>query len=281
MGKKIVSMNAVKHGMYSCPSIQTLAVLGENPLEYLKLLTGLINSYHPRNPAEMTMIEDIAQLHWQRRRNQIARGARISLAVERLVLERADLRRKTAKAASLDASEEEVKKKGLWGIESSPAKYRDMLDALRILMDLVKRQEFGEEATYSLNLLYGEAEQEAKTRGGMIRTFFSRLDAEADTSDSEEGSEQTGAEQPATPKELREWRRLLVDMLNEESEEVQEEWHNYSKLHVEITPALRGSLYAPAPEDRLLLREQALVDAAGSQVQSVAGDAAGAEAGGA
>jgi hypothetical protein len=75
MGKKIVSLNAVKHGMYSCPLIQTMAVLQENPLEYLKLFTGLINSFHPRNPAEVTMLEDIAQLHWQRRRNQIARGA--------------------------------------------------------------------------------------------------------------------------------------------------------------------------------------------------------------
>jgi hypothetical protein len=32
------------------------------------------------------------------------------------------------------------------------------------------------------------------------------------------------------------------------------------KQHMEITPALRGSLYAPAPEDQPLLREQALVD---------------------
>ncbi len=40
MGKKIVSLNAVKHGMYSCPPIQTMAVLGENPVEYIKLLTG-------------------------------------------------------------------------------------------------------------------------------------------------------------------------------------------------------------------------------------------------
>ena len=31
MGKKIASMNAVKHGMYSCPPIETMAVLGENP----------------------------------------------------------------------------------------------------------------------------------------------------------------------------------------------------------------------------------------------------------
>ena len=30
-GKKIVSMNAVKHGMYSCPPIETMAVLQENP----------------------------------------------------------------------------------------------------------------------------------------------------------------------------------------------------------------------------------------------------------
>ena len=32
-GKKTVSLNAVKHGMYSCPPIQTMAVLQENPIE--------------------------------------------------------------------------------------------------------------------------------------------------------------------------------------------------------------------------------------------------------
>ena len=45
MGKKIVSMNAVKHGMYSTPSIESMAVLQENPLEYVKLLAGLIGSF--------------------------------------------------------------------------------------------------------------------------------------------------------------------------------------------------------------------------------------------
>jgi len=49
MGKKIVSMNAVKHGMYSSPSLESMAVLQENPLEYVKLLAGLIGSFHPRS----------------------------------------------------------------------------------------------------------------------------------------------------------------------------------------------------------------------------------------
>ena len=250
MGKKIVSMNAVKHGMYSCPSIQTMAVLGENPIDYANLLTGLVNSFHPRNPAEMTVLEDIAQLQWQRRRNQMARGARMARAVEQLELERADLRRKMENPISLDASGEEVKQKGLRGIADSPAKYWHMRSTLCNLMDLAKRKAFGE-ATCYLNLLYGEAQQEAKTRGNAIRDFFVTLKSQTDASDSEEAT-------PAS--ELREWRRMLLDMLEEEYKEVQEEWYNYSRLHVDITPALRASLYAPGPEDRPLLREQALVD---------------------
>jgi len=220
MGKKIVSLNAVKHGMYSCPPIETMAVLRENPLGYIKLLTGLINSFHPRNPAEMTMLEDIAQLHWQRRRNQMARGARISLAVERLELERADLRRKIEKAPSLDASEQEVKQKGLRGIADSPAKYREMLFTLRTLMDLAKRKQFGE-ATHYLNRLYGEAEQQARTRGKTICEFFNTLE-EAGTSHSEPGPEQAEAEgeEPLPASQLGEWRRTLLDLLNEEREEV-------------------------------------------------------------
>jgi hypothetical protein len=179
--------------------------------------------------------------------------------VERLELERADLRRKAEKATSLDASEEEIKQKGLRGIADSPAKYGEMQAALRNLIDLVKRKEFGE-ATHYLDLLYGVAEEEAKTRGKTIRDFFKALELETGASDSEQGPEQAGAKEPTPATELLQWRRMLLGMLNEESEEVQEEWHNYSKQHLEITPALRGSLYAPAPEDRPLLGEQALVD---------------------
>jgi len=257
MGKKIVSMNPVKHGMYSCPPIETMAVLGENPLGYLKLLTGLITSFDPANPAEMTVVEDIAQLQWQRRRNQMARGARMALAVERLELERAELRRKTDKSTRLDVSQDELKQKGLRGIGDSPAKYRDTLSALQNLIDLAQRNEFGSATSY-LNLVYGEAQQEARTRGTTIRDFFKALEVETGASDGHEGSAEAPDRTPDS--ELRGWRRMLVDMLNEECEEVREEWCQYSKLHVEITPALRASLYAPGPEDRPLLREQALVD---------------------
>jgi hypothetical protein len=206
----------------------------------------------------MTVLEDIAQLQWQRRRNQMARGARISLAVERLELERAELRRKIEKASSLDASEADVKQKGLRGIADSPAKYRETVFTLRTLIDLAKRKEFGE-ATHYLNLLYGVGEQEAKTRGKTICEFFKTLE-EQGASDSEQGAEQAEGQEPLPASKLREWRRTLLELLNEESEEAGEQWHNYMKQHVEITPALRGSLYAPAPEDQALLREQALVD---------------------
>ena len=60
---------------------------------------------------------------------------------------------------------------------------------------------------------------------------------------------------------------------------MREEWHNQLKQHVEITPTPRGSLHAWAPEDRLPLREQALVDwPAGPQVQKLCCTATGAEA---
>ena len=259
MGKKIVSMNAVKHGMYSNPSIESMAVLQENPLEYVKLLAGLIGSFHPRNAAETILIEDIAHLQWQRRRNEVARGARIALAVQRLELERAELRRTTEKGASLDASEEEVKQKGLRGIAHSPAKYRDMLSVLSILTDLAKKKQFGK-ATHYLNLLYGEAKQEARTRGNMIRTFFEQLELGAAAAGAEPNPSAAETGDPTPASEFRERQRALLEMLNEEYEEVGEHWHNYSMQHVEITPALRGSLYAPGPEDWPLLREQALVD---------------------
>jgi hypothetical protein len=141
MGKKIVSMNAVKHGMYTSPSLESMAVLQENPLEYVKLLAGLIGSFHPRN-------------------------------------------------------------------------------------------------------------------GNMIRTLFEQLELETGAAGAEAGE----TEGPAAASMLSERQQRLLEMLSEESEDGGEEWHNYSKQQVEITPALRGSLYAPGPEDWPLLREQALVD---------------------
>ena len=103
-------------------------------------------------------------------------------------------------------------------------------------------------------------ELEAKTRGIMIRGFFRRLEEGAGASHSQQGTVPPDAEDSALAKELLDLRRMLLGLLKEELEEAQEEWHIYAKQHVEITPALRGALYAPGPEDRPLLREQALVD---------------------
>jgi hypothetical protein len=124
---------------------------------------------------------------------------------------------------------------------------------------LAKNEQFGQ-ATHYLNLLYGEAKQEARTRGNMIRTFFEQLELGTAAAGTEPDPSAAETEDPTPASELRERQRALLKMLNEEYEEVGEDWHNYSMQHVEITPALRGSLYAPGPEDWPLLREQALVD---------------------
>src|SRR5262249_45064096 len=90
--------------------------------------------------------------------------------------------------------------------------------------------------------------------------FFTALEMKTGASDPEQGAAQPVADEPAPAGELGAWQGMLLGMLQEECEEAQAEWHTYSKQHVDVTPALRGSLCAPRPEDRLLPREQALVD---------------------
>ena len=66
-GKKKVSMNALKTGLFS----KQRFLAGENPEEFDALVEGLVETYRPETLTEYLIIEQIAHVLW---RHQIGRA---------------------------------------------------------------------------------------------------------------------------------------------------------------------------------------------------------------
>ena len=92
-GKQQVRYNALKHGLYGKPCMQFMLAADEDPKEHQAILAGLTESFHPFTPAQRMLVEDLAMLRWQKRRNQRAQAAAISVALEELDINTGELRK--------------------------------------------------------------------------------------------------------------------------------------------------------------------------------------------
>ena len=60
------------------PLRRSMRALGESPLQFRRLLAGLIASHQPATPSEMMLVEDLAGLRWQRLRCERARLGKLA-----------------------------------------------------------------------------------------------------------------------------------------------------------------------------------------------------------
>lgn len=67
-GKKAVSRNALKYGLFAKEIIITRGEGAENPQEFLQLLRALHEGYKPVGAREMLLVEEIATCIWRKRR---------------------------------------------------------------------------------------------------------------------------------------------------------------------------------------------------------------------
>ena len=74
-GKKKVSMNALKTGLFS----KQRFLAGENPEEFDALVEGLVETYRPETLTEYLIIEQIAQVLWRHRRLVVAEAAQTEI----------------------------------------------------------------------------------------------------------------------------------------------------------------------------------------------------------
>lgn len=241
-GKRRASLNALKYGHYSGPNTmeQSMLLLGEDPREFHVFRLGLVASRRPADAVELMLVEDIAMLHWKKRRlNRAQQGIQLrnlemlELTRHRQVLE---VGRETA-----DISQDEVLKSGLRRASKSPARFGEILSHLGTLKSLVTSQDFSQDASGLITMLYGET---PTLRGAQIAHSYTQL-----------GEQGVGAEE----------KRALVDILKiaieEEVRDVMEEYTLFLQEHVHISPALRDSALAPMhPQWTALVRHESTLD---------------------
>ena len=156
-GKKRVSQNARKHGLYSNASFfwDAAIALGEDPRDFERLLKGLVLARRPADALEMVLVEDIALLIWKK-----ARLDRAETAVQVRNLQMHDLeRRKQLIQVGREISDtlhSEVREKGLRRTLDAPGKFEQVLSILDVLVQMVEKNEFSPSMQEFLRALYGK-----------------------------------------------------------------------------------------------------------------------------
>ena len=237
-GKQQVAYNALQHGFYAKPSLPFMLATGEDPKELQQILTGLVESFHPFTPAQQTLVEDLAMLRWEKRRNQRAQAAAISGELNTLEIDTEEEERQRDRADSgMSFDRAEVEEKGLIQMPDCPGKFRQILETLQLLLDRVNRKEFYVDSSSALLLLYGH---QPSLRGNFLCTRF----AEARKQEPEEVG-------------YLKLRMTVTDELIEWNHKYQ----TYMRRYMEVTPARRDLCFAPTQDVwKLMLRQEESID---------------------
>lgn len=247
-GKRRSSQNALKHGRHAKTGRSyvesvwfSMVDLGEDPREFARLLGDLIQSHQPATPAEMMLVDDLASLRWQRRRNERAQAALLVRNLERMEAQRARLAVQTEHEMGADALQGEVLEKGLLHAPDCPTKFAELLRWLEGLSDMAKQGELSD-VDIALRAVYGK---DPTLRGNLIEQLFEGL----------------ASPQPGDPDRPGVQQMLRV-ALAEEMSDVIGSYRLYLKEHVEVTRAMREECLAPvdAGKWRFLLRQEMGLD---------------------
>jgi hypothetical protein len=241
-GKRRVALNALKYGRYTGPHSmeQSMLLLGEDPHEFHAFRESLIASRQPADAVEQMLLEDIAMLAWKKRRlNRAQQG----LQLRNLEVLELDRHRQALEVGreSADISQEEVLKSGLRRARRSPARFGEILSHLETLSALVARQDFSQDISFVITMLYGET---PTLRGAQIANSYRQL-GETGVKTEEQRALATG----------------LKIAIEEETRDVIDEYTLFLQEHVHVSPALRDSALAPVhPQWTAIVRLEYALD---------------------
>ncbi len=237
-GKQRVAYNALQHGFYGKPGMQFMLAADEDPKELQQILAGLAESFHPFTPAQQMLVEDLAMLRWEKRRNQRAQAAAISYEMEQLDISTEELRKQRDREDSgMSFDRAAVEEKGLINMPDCPGKFRQIRDSLKVLLELVDRREHKVDVSNTLLLLYGH---QPSLRGNFLCTCFGRF-------------------LTRKPNE-EEYERLRVAVIDELIEWTHK-YQTFMRRYIEVSPARRDLCFAPTEAKwKLILRQEASID---------------------
>jgi hypothetical protein len=233
-GKKNVTLNALKHGLYGKISPELLMAVGEDPKVFERLRADHRESFYPFTPTQHMLCDELALLRWGRLRNQRAQTAQINSKREEQETDIDELRRQY-NHDGMSFNRAEVLEKGMANMPDCPAKFEQMLVSLKVLLEQVENKEFKVDASPTLRLLYG---QQPSLRANF---FFRCLQA---------------AQKP----DKSEYVQLHDDLIDEQIQWNQR-YQFYVRRNVEISTARRNLCFAPTEKVwTLLLRQEAYSD---------------------
>ena len=237
-GKQHVAYNALQHGLYGKPCLQFMLATGEDPKELQQILTGLTESFHPFTAAQQMLVEDLAMLRWEKRRNQRAQAAAISFELEQLDINTEELRKQRDREESgLSFDRAAVAEKGLINMPDCPGKFRQIRDKLKLLLEQVNRKEFEVDVSNILLLLYGN---QPSLRGNLLCTYFDRF-----------------LTQPPDEVQHEQLRLAVIDELIEWGQK----YATFMRRYIEVSPARRDLCFVPTEARwKLILRQEAGID---------------------
>jgi len=155
-GKRRVALNAVKHGRDASTdawTAKTMLKLGEDPEAWRQRRQELLSDWRPRGVAETMLVEDLANLYWEKAWLRRAKAAHQFQKAESKALER---ERAALRAASEPFDLEQAASIG--GLrrarEDDPDKFSIALELLDELADRARRRAWNEDSAEAFRLLY-------------------------------------------------------------------------------------------------------------------------------
>ena len=271
-GKRVSSQNGFKHGFYAQLPLEVMAALREDPVERLRILKGLQNTYKPRNDGQEMAVEDISWLRWRRRQLERSQAARMGERVNDLDVQR-ELFHLQINQDVADVSQEEVLEKGLRNIQDSPGKFEELLAKLKALIKQVKNCDYTSALPY-LTAIYAK---QASYRGATIFNLF--LDRMRLAREREEALKHrrpwpppgdevwqdedapTADDEPGYDPRLDLPSDLLLMKLNQELHDVARLYDIFIREKVTVSQTKRDAAIAPdGPVDWYLARELWMID---------------------
>jgi hypothetical protein len=243
-GKLRSRMNALRHGFWA-EAGQVIPQLGEKAEDLLELRRQLERRFRPHSPAEIALVDQMAENRWRRRR--LVRSEVAMLVAQQL---RFDVEYGRAQAAegrsSLSAGEARLaQEKGLAALPDSSHKFRFVLQCLQAARRAVETEGFSDAGLKRLEAVYGP---EPGLAGATLLASYHERQKGAPDSPS-----------PANPDD-RAGKTDFLALLDAEISEFEtlQELHEVSRTELAAAERETLNVLSPDQQRRILSAEEAL-----------------------
>lgn len=148
-GKRRSAFNSFRHGLYATQDDiirQAFSRAGLHPHHYSLLHQQLAASFHPHNPLQALLVEDLTRLYWLKNLSQRALAEWPARQTEQFRFQDAQRRHQVQRDVPTLEAEEFSRRAWRW-LPSAPEKFEKVFQLLDQLQDLARRAQWGNPET--------------------------------------------------------------------------------------------------------------------------------------